>query len=81
LDYYFLRIKPIEDRLEIKSIRGNIGDTIAQLAWESNTYNIRHLVKRKEALDYIEQYKGSYFRNEDKTEQFEWLQKLLPGLK
>lgn len=35
----------------------------------------------KEVLNYIKQYKGGIFRNEDKTKQFEWLQKLLPGLK
>lgn len=35
----------------------------------------------KEALAYIEQYKGGWTRPANEEKQFEWLQKLLPGLK
>lgn len=35
----------------------------------------------RQALDYIEQYKGGIWRQPNELKQFEWLQKLLPGLK
>jgi predicted nucleotidyltransferase len=35
----------------------------------------------RQALDYIQQYKGSWNQPASETKQFEWLQKLLPGLK
>ena len=34
----------------------------------------------KQALDYIEQYKGNMWTQPNETRQFEWLQRLLPGL-
>lgn len=34
----------------------------------------------KQALDYIEQYKGNSWTQPNETRQFEWLQRLLPGL-
>lgn len=35
----------------------------------------------RQALDYIEQYKGGLFTQPNEQKQLEWLQKLLPGLK
>ena len=35
----------------------------------------------RQALDYINQYKGSWSTPANEQKQFEWLQKLLPGLK
>jgi hypothetical protein len=35
----------------------------------------------REALDYINQYKGGWNQPANEQKQFEWLQKLLPGLK
>jgi predicted nucleotidyltransferase len=35
----------------------------------------------RQALDYIQHYKGDIWRQSNETKQFEWLQKLLPGLK
>jgi predicted nucleotidyltransferase len=35
----------------------------------------------RQALDWIQHYKGSWSRPADEQKQFEWLQKLLPGLK
>lgn len=35
----------------------------------------------RQALDYIQQYKGSWSTQPNEAKQFEWLQKLLPGLK
>ncbi len=35
----------------------------------------------KQALDWIKEYKGNWSRQADEQKQFEWLQKLLPGLK
>lgn len=35
----------------------------------------------RQALDYIQQYKGSWSQPANEAKQFEWLQKLLPGLK
>jgi predicted nucleotidyltransferase len=35
----------------------------------------------RQALDYIQQYKGSWSQSPNEAKQFEWLQKLLPGLK
>lgn len=35
----------------------------------------------RQALDYIKQYKGDWFTQPNEQKQFEWLQKLLPGLK
>ena len=34
-----------------------------------------------QALDWIREYKGTWSRQADEQKQFEWLQKLLPGLK
>lgn len=34
----------------------------------------------KQALDWIKEYKGTWSRAADEQKQFEWLQKLLPGL-
>ena len=34
----------------------------------------------RQALDYIEKYKGDWFTQADESKQFQWLQKLLPGL-
>ncbi|MES2382163.1 MAG: hypothetical protein V4538_14045 [Bacteroidota bacterium] len=34
----------------------------------------------KQALDYIEQYKGNFITTANEQKQLEWLQKLLPGL-
>jgi predicted nucleotidyltransferase len=35
----------------------------------------------KQALDWIKEYKGTWQREANEEKQFEWLQKLLPGLK
>lgn len=35
----------------------------------------------RQALDYIQQYKGDYWKQPEELKQLEWLQKLLPGLK
>lgn len=35
----------------------------------------------RQALDYIQKYKGDWFNQPNEQKQFEWLQKLLPGLK
>lgn len=35
----------------------------------------------RQALNYIKQYKGDYFTQPNEQKQFEWLQRLLPGLK
>lgn len=35
----------------------------------------------RQALDYIQQYKGNWSTQPNEAKQFEWLQKLLPGLK
>lgn len=35
----------------------------------------------RQALDYIQQYKGTWSQTANEAKQFEWLQKLLPGLK
>jgi len=35
----------------------------------------------RQALDYIQQYKGNIWTQPNEAKQFEWLQKLLPGLK
>lgn len=35
----------------------------------------------RQALDYIKQYKGDYWNQPNEQKQFEWLQRLLPGLK
>lgn len=35
----------------------------------------------RQALDYIQQYKGNWSQAANEMKQFEWLQKLLPGLK
>ena len=35
----------------------------------------------RQALDYIQQYKGSWSQTANEAKQFEWFQKLLPGLK
>ncbi len=35
----------------------------------------------KQALEYIQHYKGSWSQAANETKQFEWLQRLLPGLK
>ena len=35
----------------------------------------------KQALDYIQKYKGNWSQQANETKQYEWLQKLLPGLK
>ena len=35
----------------------------------------------RQALDWIKEYKGTWQRTADEQKQFEWLQKLLPGLK
>ncbi len=35
----------------------------------------------RQALDYIQKYKGDYFTLPNEQKQIEWLQKLLPGLK
>lgn len=35
----------------------------------------------RQALDYIQQYKGGWGQQVNETKQLEWLQKLLPGLK
>jgi len=35
----------------------------------------------RQALDYIQHYKGSWSQPANEAKQFEWLQKLLPGLK
>jgi len=35
----------------------------------------------RQALDWIKEYKGTWSRTTDEQKQFEWLQKLLPGLK
>jgi predicted nucleotidyltransferase len=35
----------------------------------------------RQALDYIQQYKGGFFTQPNEQKQFKWLQKLLPGLK
>lgn len=35
----------------------------------------------RQALDYIQQYKGGLWTQPNEAKQFEWLQKLLPGLK
>jgi hypothetical protein len=35
----------------------------------------------RQALDYIQQYKGGFLTQPNEQKQFEWLQKLLPGLK
>lgn len=35
----------------------------------------------KQALDYIQKYKGTWSQVANETKQFEWLQRLLPGLK
>jgi len=35
----------------------------------------------RQAVNYINQYKGGWDRSADEEKQFEWLQKLLPGLK
>jgi hypothetical protein len=34
----------------------------------------------RQALDYIKQYKGDWFNQPNEQKQFEWLQRLLPGL-
>lgn len=34
----------------------------------------------KQAIDWIKEYKGNWSRTADEQKQFEWLQKLLPGL-
>lgn len=39
-----------------------------------------HLPGVKQALNHIDQYKGGWFSTPDYTKQFQWLQKLLPGL-
>jgi predicted nucleotidyltransferase len=35
----------------------------------------------RQALDYIKKYKGDFWNQPNEQKQFEWLQKLLPGLK
>ncbi|MCL4550125.1 MAG: nucleotidyltransferase domain-containing protein [Bacteroidetes bacterium] len=35
----------------------------------------------RQALDYIEKYKGDWFNDPNEEKQLQWLQKLLPGLK
>ena len=35
----------------------------------------------RQALGYIQQYKGNYFTPPNKQKEFEWLQRLLPGLR
>lgn len=40
-----------------------------------------HRTGVRQALDYIEGYKGNWLTSLNETKQFEWLQKLLPGLK
>lgn len=34
----------------------------------------------RQALDYIDQYKGNWYTEPNETKQFQWLQRLLPGL-
>jgi hypothetical protein len=34
----------------------------------------------RQALDYIQKYKGDYWNQPNELKQLEWLQKLLPGL-
>lgn len=46
--------------------------TINQIAW--NNAGVR------QALDYIKKYQGDYYIKPDEEKQFQWLQKLLPGL-
>ncbi|MCO5266961.1 MAG: hypothetical protein M9948_13940 [Lentimicrobium sp.] len=44
------------------------------------SYNHEH-AGTKQALNWIKEYQGTWQRQADVNKQYEWLQKLLPGLK